>query len=332
MTDVIVTATAPGKVVLCGEYAVLEGAPAVCMAVGVRARVTIEATSASHHRVVAPGHSDRAVRFRDAGGEIEWLDDGGPFELLRHTWRRSRPRVSSSLAISLDTSAFIDAASDAKIGLGSSAALAVALAAAVDAMQPGGDPLDVAHEAHLDLQDGRGSGIDVACSAAGGLILYEIDGRRSSRLQWPQGLAYRLLFSGVAAPTAAKIERFEQNAKQGSRSEFHAAAVRMSDAWRQGSAVAVLGACRDYIGALEKFSVDHALGIFDAGHAELAAAAHAHGLVYKPCGAGGGDVGIAFASDAGAIEDFIAGGLPAGFRALDVGIDLSGVEIAGGTK
>ena len=40
-----VTASAPGKVVLSGEYAVLSGAPAICMAVNRRATVTIEQTS-----------------------------------------------------------------------------------------------------------------------------------------------------------------------------------------------------------------------------------------------------------------------------------------------
>ncbi len=39
-----ITASAPGKLVLSGEYAVLDGAPAICMAVDRRARVTISAS------------------------------------------------------------------------------------------------------------------------------------------------------------------------------------------------------------------------------------------------------------------------------------------------
>lgn len=331
MANAVITASAPGKVLLCGEYAVLDGAPAVCMAVNARAKVTIEATRADEHSVVAPGYSERRVRFRDNDGEIAWLDDGTGFELLQYAWRLTRPAPATGLDITLDSSAFFDAAASGKIGLGSSAALAVALAAALDSMRPGDDPVGVAHRAHLDLQGGRGSGVDVACSAAGGLIVYEMDGRRSSRLEWPAGLECRLFYSGIAAKTAAKIERYEQNRNSSSKAAFRAAALRMGDAWREGSSAAILDACRDYVAALEKFSVDHDLGIFDAGHAELAAAAKAKGLVYKPCGAGGGDVGIAFASDAGAIEDFTAGGLPAGFRALNFGIDLNGVEIARNT-
>ena len=36
-----IVATAPGKVVLSGEYAVLDCAPAICMAINYRARATI---------------------------------------------------------------------------------------------------------------------------------------------------------------------------------------------------------------------------------------------------------------------------------------------------
>ena len=37
-----IRASAPGKIVLSGEYAVLDGAPAICAAVDRRAAVTIE--------------------------------------------------------------------------------------------------------------------------------------------------------------------------------------------------------------------------------------------------------------------------------------------------
>jgi len=50
--------------------------------------------------------------------------------------------------------------------------------------------------------------------------------------------------------------------------------------------------------------VDHDLGIFDAGHAELAEMATARDIVYKPCGAGGGDIGVVFAADEESVVDF----------------------------
>ncbi len=61
-----VTASAPGKVILSGEYAVLDGAPAISMAVNRRAVVTL--TTVGDDNTVAQ-HSDR-VRQRLF---LEWL-------------------------------------------------------------------------------------------------------------------------------------------------------------------------------------------------------------------------------------------------------------------
>ena len=51
-------ASAPGKFVLSGEYAVLDGAPAICVAVDRRAVVTIE-THGGDHSIVT--RAERAV-------------------------------------------------------------------------------------------------------------------------------------------------------------------------------------------------------------------------------------------------------------------------------
>ena len=58
-----ITASAPGKFVLSGEYAVLDGAPAVCVAVDRRARVSIEPYDSDHCIVQAPGFSTETGQF-----------------------------------------------------------------------------------------------------------------------------------------------------------------------------------------------------------------------------------------------------------------------------
>jgi phosphomevalonate kinase len=70
------------------------------------------------------------------------------------------------------------------------------------------------------------------------------------------------------------------------------------------------------------------LGIFDAGHAELVTAAEAAGLVYKPCGAGGGDVGILLGDDAAAVDSFIVSQLPEDCCRLNMQIDMQGVLVS----
>jgi phosphomevalonate kinase len=76
-----------------------------------------------------------------------------------------------------------------------------------------------------------------------------------------------------------------------------------------------------YIEQLREFSIDHDLGIFDAGHDEIHGAASAANLVYKPCGAGGGDVGIVFS------RDVFAKQLPDKYTMLDCQLSKTGVLI-----
>jgi phosphomevalonate kinase len=89
----------------------------------------------------------------------------------------------------------------------------------------------------------------------------------------------------------------------------------------------ILDELDQYKEALRLFDADCEVGIFDAGHADLADAASAHGVVYKPCGAGGGDVGIALAAAEGSLASFteVAGTL--GFRRLEMNLDLQGAML-----
>ena len=80
-----------------------------------------------------------------------------------------------------------------------------------------------------------------------------------------------------------------------------------------------------FVDVLRQFDVDHDLGIFDAGHRELADAAAERNVVYKPCGAGGGDTGIVFATDKQAIANFTDFAGEGGFQLLDVSLEQRGV-------
>ncbi len=323
-----ITASAPGKVVLSGEYAVLNGAPAVCMAVDRRAVVTIEETTDDHHVVVAPGHVDDPRRFQVRGGVFGWIDASDEFELLEQVWRASGVRRQGGLALRLETSAFLDPEHGRKIGIGSSAALSVALAFALNELRDGGrDPMTVAHESHLGFQGGRGSGIDIATSGMGGLIEYRMEDRAASRLSMPGGLEYRLIWSGSPTSTGKKLEQLSSVDRQSSVDALVSSAKRMASAWQSGSAGEVLTRYNAYIEALQQFSTEHGLGVFDAGHQELTAMAARAGLVYKPCGAGGGDIGILMTDNTARADEFIAQSLPDGFRLLDLQLDEQGAQV-----
>jgi len=323
-----VVASAPGKVILAGEYAVLDGAPAICMAVDRRARVVLSNSVADHHKVTAPGFSNDCGRFIDRDGKLEWLAASEDFTLLDDVWRAANARSDTGLSLQLDSSEFLDAASGRKLGIGSSAALAVALAAALcELLDTDFDATSVAFAAHRQFQDGFGSGVDVACSCTGGLIEYRMGATSAKKIAWPDGLAHALLWSGAPVSTGRKLRRFEEHAAKPSRAALAGAAKRLADAWSNASTNAILDEYRDYTGVLREFSIDHELGIFDAGHAELAAAAASAGLVYKPCGAGGGDIGVVLGDDVVAIEAFVGKFLPKNFELLNMNIDPDGVRV-----
>lgn len=301
-----VTASAPGKVVLSGEYAVLDGAPAVAMAVNRRASATIDTGVPA--AVTSPGrHAAQDTRLLDC--VCEALDIARP-----------------AAGIVLDTRSFSDAASGRKLGIGSSAALAVAL---VRALSP--DDVDssrvfrAALTAHRSFQDGSGSGVDVAASTTGGLVEYRA-GFAPRSLAWPRDLDHALLWSGVVASTSSKIAAYRRKATAASANELRAASIDLADRWRRGDVRDLLDGYRDYVAALRRFDVDHALGIFDAGHDDLARYETPDDTVYKPCGAGGGDVGIVFGADPDSVSRFVRHAESRGFRRLDLAIDMRGVE------
>jgi len=325
--QILATASAPGKVVLSGEYAVLNGAPAICMAVNRRAVVTIKSTPAEHHVVVAPGYLDEPRRFLVRNGVFGWLDSSDEYKLFEHVWRRSGLDRQHGLELRLDTNDFLDPVRGCKTGIGSSAALSVALALALHELSPGdSDPVATAHQGHLDFQGGLGSGVDIATAAVGGLVEYRMQGTSALRLPMPEGLECRLLWSGSPASTGIKLERYSRHGPKPSKGALVVSSRRMAQAWASGSAAKVLAEYHDYISVLQEFSTDHGLGIFDAGHDELAACAADARMIYKPCGAGGGDIGILLSDDGARADDFIAASLPGDFKALDLRIDEQGAR------
>ena len=135
-----------------------------------------------------------------------------------------------------------------------------------------------------------------------------------------------MLWSGVAASTDEKLNQLARTEAGQARAELVVASARVAASWREGNPIEILQQLRDYTKALRKFDVDHRLGIFDAGHAELADAAASAGLVYKPCGAGGGDIGIVIANDVSDIATFVDAARESEFKQLNMAIDETGIE------
>lgn len=327
--------SAPGKIVLCGEYAVLDGAPAIVTAVNCRARVSVSKIDGSEHVLVAPGMVNDKLRFRrEPDGNYTW--SAGRYRLIEEIFEKLGQGTLPALALHLDTREFRDPVSSKKLGFGSSAALSAALVTALDTLLDAKlDVLAVATRAHRAYQSGKGSGVDVAASIAGGTLRFQYapapdEGQPLVQvLDWPQGLGYRILWSGRPADTARKLRKLDARRTAAVRSiaALAEAAEQVVKAWQHSSVELLLDELRDYVTALEQFSADHHLGVFDAGHAGLVECAASCNVVYKPCGAGGGDTGVAFGCDALALNEFCNQAARAGFTLIDRSIGAPGVEI-----
>ena len=333
-------ASAPGKLVITGEYAVLEGAPALVLAIDREARVELEEASDHACEITAPGLGIHAARGQlDATGRMAWPALGAPairqlalVSAVLETLADERPL--RPFRARLDTRAFYATADGrAKLGLGSSAALTVALASAVSALDQRGAPaIATLIAAHRHAQDGRGSGLDIAASLIGGLLVYRLqDGQpQVTPATWPAGLAWCCAWSGKSASTRAYLDQLaawrvgapaRYSALMRDLGECAIAAAVADDAATLIEAVAA------YALALDRLGSASGLDIISTEHRSLGALAARHGATYKTCGAGGGDVGIALATDPDRLQAFRHAAAKSGFTLLNLQPSVAGVQV-----
>ncbi|HEY0711709.1 MAG TPA: hypothetical protein VGF45_03490 [Polyangia bacterium] len=307
--------TAPGKLFLAGEYAVLGGAPAVLAAAGRTAR-------GAFIPGLPPATPIIATAFSAAQAALA-----------------ARGLALPPGAARVDTTTFAHAGT--KLGLGSSAAATVVAVAAAFAHAG----LDVAAErdlvratadaAHRAAQAGVGSGADVATSVFGGFLRFERaadDGgnARVTPVQPPADLNVVTFWTRSAARTTgfiAGVERFRRENPQAHAerlADLRAAAVAFDHAFAIGARQIVDAAATAHA-ALVALGVDAALPIVVPPVADAAALARTLGGAAKPSGAGGGDMGVAFFSEKDAASAFVAR-CPAEVLVLDIPLGVAGVR------
>ncbi|HET7370678.1 MAG TPA: hypothetical protein VFK45_07565 [Gammaproteobacteria bacterium] len=325
---------------MLGEYAVLEGAPALVMAVDRRARVTLTDNPDGGYVIDAPSLGIRGARCRLGGGRAEWVDlkaaDADKLQLAGAVIAAlAGGGVLPPFRATLDTGAFFTDGGVNKLGLGSSAALTVALAGAVCALR--GEPMPEAAvliDIHRQIQAGRGSGLDIAASLQGGVIDYRLDdGRpRIEPVKLPAGLEIACVWSGQSASTGAFLARVAAW-RERAPADYAALLGRLSDgaaagvaAARDDDAATLLDAAQAYAAGLAELGRASGAGIITPEHVKIADVAASCGVTYKTCGAGGGDIGIALATDPDRLARFRRQLAEHHFRTLDLARDAFGVR------
>lgn len=294
-----VQASAPGKLVVSGEYAVLCGAPALVAAVDRRVRVRLRFPDSGSWRIESFG----AASDVEAKREDAYAADAADMLMLI---ARFLPRsvAPEHLVVEIDSRAcFHDGL---KLGIGSSAAMVTALATALGSITGASPELDALIDAHQALQGG-GSGLDVAASQRGGVIRFA--NRTATPVTLPEGLHHAFVFVGSSTRTLDLVARFERWRAGGEPPELR---VLIESAGQAAEAAAnctknaqlFIDALRQYADALERMDSKAMIGIFGDGHRTVREIAHRRDVLYKPCGAGGGDCGIALSNRRDALDAF----------------------------
>lgn len=263
-------ASAPGKMVLLGDYAVLEGGRALVAAVDRRAEGVVDPDGPVPSPVVeAVLQAARAAGF------------------------------SPPARVRIETGGFL-APGGEKLGVGSSAAVAVVTAALATQRQDE-VAFRIALDGHRRAAGGEGSGIDVASSFHGGYIVTKSQPHEVVQVKQDlPGLHQAVLFSKESASTKELVGACRASARW---EEWTAHMRRLTEvgvsAWESGDAQDFLSVVSQYGRAMEGLGRDAGVSVVTEVIEGIMRYAEEGGGAAKPSGAGGGDVVVLFAKDAG---------------------------------
>jgi len=290
--------SAPGKIILFGEHAVVFGRPALALAIDLRIRSKVSKSSS----YTVNGHPMRKKHHAYVSASLDEAWNGPP--------------------IDIETESEIPSGS----GLGSSAAVTVSCIGAMLAEKRKFDSEDIAQKAYAveNRVQGRASPIDTSTSTHGYGVL--VSPEKSDNFLWrvergetvwnihhcdvPE-MIFVVGYTGVHAatgPLVAKVKKMVDDNRAAAKGidrigeivEDGVAALRKGDKRRLGELM------------LENHSILNGLGV---GHPALESLVNAcRGLSYgaKMTGAGGGGSMVALADDVKAVSEAIvkAGGEP----------------------
>lgn len=284
--------SAPGKVYLFGEHAVVYGEPAVTCAIDRRATVT--ATERDDDRIRVQAHDLSIDGFSvEYGDAAESADIDVPRPLVEaavgyvdEAIEQVREIVGESIGFTITIESDIPLGA----GLGSSAAVVVAaIDAATREMGVELAPEEIAQRAYRvehDVQDGQASRADTFCSAMGGAV--RVEGTDRQPIQEPPRLPFVIGYDGGAGETGTLVAGV-----RGLKDEYEFAAdtvQAIGDIVRSGEQ-AIAGNDHQELGQLMNFNhgLLSALGVSSRSlDAMVWAARDAGALGAKLTGAGGG--------------------------------------------
>lgn len=282
--------SAPGKILIGGEYAVLEGYPAVATAV--------------NRRVLCSFMPQKQTTIETIGGAPERALNVSFIEsIFRCAEARGLPIPKGSYLVDSSQLYF----GTTKIGLGSSAALCVALIKLLLAInhlsEDENSIFSISFQAHRELAGGLGSGIDIAASCADSPIKYQM----TSDIQVPLRSNFDLsttskyliaVFTGQPQSTMSLIKCF--NDLKMSQPKVHCQLVRELASTNEQLFSALLGQEFEHLknafthvsDRLMKLAAAMGTAHLSESNEKISSLAKECGGAAKFSGAGGGDISL----------------------------------------
>lgn len=267
-----ITVSAPGKLMLLGEHAVMYGFPCLVTAIDTRIQTTAKIARYGKDVIVTPQVSDNRY-----------------VEKAIETFKRN---FNIKIPVEVQTLAEFSH----QLGFGSSSAVTVATIKALSILfnvpLSDKDIFDLGYESVLDIQ-GVGSGFDIAAATFGKTLYYVYGGKKIEKLETEE-LPLVVGYSGVKADTPTmigKIANLYQREKEKTNSIFEKISQLVKKAKKD-----IAKKNYKHLGALmtENNKLLHDLGVStEKLDAMVDEALGAEALGAKISGAGGGDCMIA---------------------------------------
>ncbi len=319
----MINVSAPGKLLLLGEHAVVYGYP--CIATAVDQRMKATGTSLEEFEFELEAADVDIYGYRKPLVEIGKGDIPKGAKFIEIALQNFLQKYPIKGGVRVETSSEFSS----QFGFGSSSASAVCVIKAVSelfgARLSQKEIFDISYKTVLDIQ-GKGSGFDVAAAIFGGTFYFVTGGKIIEPLAIKE-IPLTVGYTGIKADTTSLIKQVaEKKDKNPEKVEriFQAIAKLVEDAKTK-----ILEGDWERMGKLMDFNQEYLrdLGVSSEKLEDLISAAKKAGAYgAKLSGAGGGDCMIAISSPdkKEAVSDAIT---KAGGQVIDVRTNVQGVRI-----